>query len=388
MNGGTPTSDEANWEGAVPWATPVDLAVVDGGKITSTARTLTRDGLSSGSAAVPAGSIVLSTRAPIGYVAETTGETAFNQGCRGLVPLVELDVRFFRYLLLARRGDLVALGQGSTFAELSSDALAAFKVSCPPPSEQRQIADFLDAETARIDALIEKKRRMIVLTTESFRAYLDSSFSRGAPKARLGRFVTSLGQGTSPDADNREAGRDEWGVLKLSAVRFGRYRPNENKALPADYGADPLLVPRLGDLLVTRSNTPEYVGDASAVSEDVPYRMLCDLIYLIRLDRRLDSQYAAYALLTSDGRRQIQSAARGSSQSMVKLRGEDIKAVEIPCVPLDEQHAVVREIEDRRSRTDRLVEAVERQIDLLREHRQALITAAVTGQLDVAKAVA
>ena len=388
VNGGTPTSVEENWNGEVLWATPIDLAAVDGASITSTARMLTRVGVDSGSATVPKGSLVLSTRAPIGYVAGTTAETAFNQGCRGLVPRVELDLRFFRYQFLGRRADLVSRGQGSTFTELSSESLATFKVRCPPLTEQRQIADFLDAETARIDALIEKKRRMIALTTESFRAYLDSAFSREAPRVRLGRFVTLLGQGTSPEAETREADRDEWAVLKLSAVRFGRYRPSENKALPADYRADASLVPRSGDLLVTRSNTPEYVGDACAVAEDVPYRMLCDLIYMIRLDRRLDPEYAAYALLTSDARWQVQSAARGSSQSMVKLRGEDIKAVEIPYVSLLVQQTIVDKIEDRRSRTDELVVATESQISLLREHRQALITAAVTGRLDVAMAAA
>src|SRR5271157_1993578 len=86
INGGTPTSDPANWNGSVPWATPVDLGRSHGGVIRDTDRTLTIDGLRAGSSLVPGGSLIVSTRAPIGYVAEVAEPTAFNQGCRGLVP--------------------------------------------------------------------------------------------------------------------------------------------------------------------------------------------------------------------------------------------------------------------------------------------------------------
>lgn len=175
VNGGTPTSDESNWHGDVPWATPVDLGAVDGKRITSTARSLTRQGLLAGSSSVPEGSIIVSTRAPIGYVAETTCEMAFNQGCRGLVPRAELDVRYFRYQLIARRPELVALGQGSTFSELSSDALAAFKVACPPLSRQRLVADRLDTEAAFIDTMVEKTRRAIALLRERRQALITAA---------------------------------------------------------------------------------------------------------------------------------------------------------------------------------------------------------------------
>lgn len=176
VNGGTPTNDGANWDGDVPWATPVDLAAVDGRRITSTERTLTRRGLESGSAAVPPGSILVSTRAPIGYVVETTsGMMALNQGCRGLVPAADLDVRYFRYQLVARRPDLVALGQGSTFHEVSSGALASFGVASPPLREQRETADRLDAATARVDGLIEGTSQVIGLLDERRRAVITAA---------------------------------------------------------------------------------------------------------------------------------------------------------------------------------------------------------------------
>ncbi|MGH3589681.1 MAG: restriction endonuclease subunit S, partial [Pseudonocardiaceae bacterium] len=166
VNGGTPTSDPRNWEGHIKWATPIDLALVNGGLIEGTQRTITPIGLTSGSRSVPEKSLILSTRAPIGYIAETVTQTAFNQGCRGLVPQVKVDTRYFRYQYGVIADQLGAQGLGATFMELSSESLAASKVSAPSLSTQRAIADFLDVETAGIEALIAKKRLMLQLLIE------------------------------------------------------------------------------------------------------------------------------------------------------------------------------------------------------------------------------
>ncbi|MDP9454660.1 MAG: hypothetical protein M3Q60_02490 [Actinomycetota bacterium] len=246
--------------------------------------------------------------------------------------------------------------------------------------QQQAIADFLDAETARIDALIAKKRQMANLLETRFRMKIDQCMtSLAASEAALGRFVTALGQGSSLQAAGRPAEREEWGVLKLSAVKFGLYKPQENKALERQPDDVP-LVPRVGDLLVTRSNTPAYVGDVAAVTHASPQRMLPDLIYRLRLDNtRISSEFAAYALLTSRSRHNISALARGSSQSMVKLRGEDIRCLPVPAAALHVQERVVASLNHRRKQTSEVLDKLERQIELLAEHRQALITAAVTG---------
>ena len=166
VNGGTPTADPENWDGEVPWATPIDLAPVNGKLLAATTRTLTTRGLATGSSEVPPNSLIMSTRAPIGYVAQVARSTAFNQGCRGLVPREPVDIRYIRYQLLSAAPTLQNFGQGSTFLELSSDSLSELPLFVPSVNVQRAIADYLDAETAHIDALIEKKRRMVELLEE------------------------------------------------------------------------------------------------------------------------------------------------------------------------------------------------------------------------------
>lgn len=385
VNGGTPTSDVENWDGDVPWATPVDLAKVNGDVLGPTDRTLTDNGLRTGSRTVPAGSLILSTRAPIGYVAEVRARTAFNQGCRGLAPIQPVDTRFFRYQLSVMAARLQGLGSGSTFVELSTEALASSRVVVPDLPRQRAVADFLDAETARIDALVKKRQSMINLLRERQSA-VDGARILGSTEARvpLGRFVSSLSQGVSPIASDRPAVGDEWGVLKLSAVKDGGFQPQQNKTLDPDFNPVGHVRPESGDVLVTRANTPALVGAACFVAETPPRMLLSDLIYKVTVDRRtIMPEFIASALGTADARAQLSAAARGTSQSMVKLRGEDIRQVMIPVPGLGEQAILLRELNARRAINDATIHAMVLQAARMREHRQALIRAAVTGEIDV-----
>ena len=111
--------------------------------------------------------------------------------------------------------------------------------------------------------------------------------------------------------------------------------------------------------------------------------LLPDLIYRLRLDDRLDPVFASMALRSAEARHTLSSAARGTSQSMVKLRGEDILNVIVPVPPLAEQQAIVQHHDTRMERVNSLVSTLAAQIELLRERRQALITAAVTGEIEV-----
>ena len=384
VNGGTPTADAENWGGDVPWATPVDLARVNGRVLTNTDRTLSVHGLRSGSRVVTRRSLLVSTRAPIGYVAEIPSGTAFNQGCRALEPLVSVDLRFFRYQLSATSARLASLGQGSTFVELSGNDLAGVPIVVPSVDAQVTISDHLDRETARIDALLDARQRQLDLFDELFAARHDRLFTDlNGWCVPLGRFVRSIGQGVSPQAEDRPVELGEWGVLKLSAVKSGAFVPSEHKALPLGFDPNPSVVPRVGDLLVTRANTPELVGDACAVTTAPERLILSDLIYVLRLSDRLDARFAAEALLSRAARLQFSSSARGTSQSMVKLRGEDVKAVEIPVPPIEDQLTAVDVLNASRIHYGRLADAVRKSVALLRERRQALITAAVTGQLPI-----
>jgi type I restriction enzyme S subunit len=386
VNGGTPTAYEANWNGDVLWATPIDLAAVDGASVTSTARTLTRVGVDSGSATVPAGSLVLSTRAPIGYVAATTTETAFNQGCRGLVPRVPLDLRFFRYLLLARRADLVSRGQGSTFTELSSDSLATFKIRRPPLAEQREIADFLDAETARIDALIEKKRRLIALLDErSFALLSKVLIPHGCRLTRLGR-LAEIQTGLTVDG-SRPTGDDvvTRPYLRVANVLHGRLALDTVTEIAVPRTLAERATLRAGDVLMTEGGDLDKLGRGTVWRDEIPGCLHQNHVFAVRSDPgRLDAEYLALLTQTAHGRAYFERTGSRVT-NLASTSSTKVLDFPVPVLPPEQQRALLREASTATATLAEISSCLTKQIDLLREHRQAVITAAVTGQLDTAR---
>lgn len=390
VNGGTPTSDVNNWDGGIPWATPVDVGRVHGGWLRGTDRTLSLEGMRTGSAAVPAGALVISTRAPIGYVAETTAVTAFNQGCRGLVPTQSLDVRFYRYVLVSMVERLQAAGQGSTFVELSSSALAQQQLPGPAIGVQRAIADFLDTETARIDALITKKRRMADLLNGrrwiAFLAQVDGADGPRVPLRRALRFITDGPFGSAfTSAEYTDEGL---AVIRLGNIGFAEFRDGDMAHLPSGrLGEFIRYQVREGDLLFAGLGDERNHAGRACVAPDLGEAIVKGKCFCARLDpTRADPDFVAMYFSSPAGSEAVAVETRGSTRSMINL--EIVKSVVLPLPDVEVQRFIAARTRREWKTLDMLVRGIERQIALLHEHRQALITAAVTGELEVPGAAA
>ena len=150
--GGTPdTSNPDYWDGDLPWLTPAEMGNLKSRFVNSTKRNLSHEGLRNcSSKLLPINSIILSTRAPIGYLAINLVEMAFNQGCRALVPSKQLVTDFLYYYLTTKETELNNLGAGSTFKELTGSILRNLKLAIPNTAEQQKIADCLSS----VDSLI------------------------------------------------------------------------------------------------------------------------------------------------------------------------------------------------------------------------------------------
>ena len=178
VGGSTPKSDDPSfWDGDIQWFTPADLGKSNDLYIRESHRTISQAGLESCSTSiVGCGALVISTRAPIGYIAIAATDLCFNQGCKALVSYQkELCVEFFYYLLLSAADTLNVYGKGTTFLELSGDVLGAFLVPMPTNSEQEAIASFLINETSKIDALVEKAKESIELMKERRSALISAA---------------------------------------------------------------------------------------------------------------------------------------------------------------------------------------------------------------------
>ena len=162
VSGATPkTTEPAYWDGDIAWATPKDLSVLRIKHISETGRRLTERGLRSCSAVVlPPGSVLLSSRAPIGLVAINTVPMATNQGFKSLVPDPSVVCADYLYWWLrANTTRLQSLGRGATFTEISKAIVAEVELPLPAVDEQRRIAAVLD----HVDALRSKRKTSLAL---------------------------------------------------------------------------------------------------------------------------------------------------------------------------------------------------------------------------------
>ena len=181
MNGATPsTSVPEYWDGDVVWITPDDLGKSRGRFITGSERRITQAGYEAcGTNLAPPGSIVLSTRAPIGHIGVLGSPACTNQGCRLLSVKGNFQSTFAFYQLTAARPELESLGQGTTFTELSKGTLAAFSVALPPVDEQTAIVRYLDDADQRIRAYVSAKERLIALLEEERQAVINQAVTQG-----------------------------------------------------------------------------------------------------------------------------------------------------------------------------------------------------------------
>lgn len=182
VNGGTPKSGVAEyWGGDVAWLTPAEMGKLDTPEIAETARNITVAGLKGSSAKqVPVGSVIMSTRAPIGHLAIPLMPMAFNQGCRGLVPSNRLDTKYLYYFLWFSREALNDLGTGTTFKELSTGALGGYKIPLPPLEGQRRIVAMLDEAFAAIATATANARKNLANARELFSSVVASAFGPSA----------------------------------------------------------------------------------------------------------------------------------------------------------------------------------------------------------------
>ena len=167
--GTTPSTKEKKYwnNGNIIWITPADLSLLNNTIfIKDSKRKITKKGLEETNLTLlPKGSIIISTRAPVGYVAIIEYPATFNQGCKGLIPkeIKNISTKFYYYYLLNKRYKLQNLSAGSTFSELSKSLLESFKMPYFNIKEQQKIAEILstaDEGIQKVDEVIRRTERL------------------------------------------------------------------------------------------------------------------------------------------------------------------------------------------------------------------------------------
>lgn len=303
-----------------------------------------------------------------------------------------IDGRFLFWAMSssAMRRQLEVAATGVTRFGLRLEAIGGATLGLPPLSLQRAIVDFLDAETARIDALVEKKRAVIGLAEDRYWSWMSERIRRlAAPKTELRRALVRITDGPFGSSLTSSHYADDGArVVRLGNIGMAEFKNHDEAYIPDDHYAT-LLKHRVGsgDLLIAGlGDANNHVG-RGCVAPDLGRAIVKADCYCAKLDkRRASSWFLALYLSSPLGRNAVANLSRGSTRTRINV--DVAKAVPVVLPPLPEQEKIVGEAGRQRQVAKALREALERQIELLKEHRQALVTAAVTGRLGIPGAAA
>jgi len=230
---------------------------------------------------------------------------------------------------------------GATIPHVERTSLEELEVPLPLLDEQKRIATLLD----KADRL-RRSRRYVQKLSDSF---LQSVFleifgdpvtnQMGWEVIELGSLLQNIDSGWSPNCDAARTRRDQWAVLRLSAVTYGIYKPEENKRLPPGVCPRPELEVKRGDVLFTRKNTYDLVGACVLVHATPPNLMLPDTIFRFRVasQSKLMSEYLFGLLNSKSYKRQVQLLASGTAGSMPNISKEKLLELRLPLPPQSAQ---------------------------------------------------
>jgi type I restriction enzyme S subunit len=322
-----------------------------------------------------------------------------------LTPGPRLDGGYAHYLfrsswfvgqMVARLRGIGSTEQGNVRTpRINEGDLAMIKVDLPGPRGQRLVAQFLDAETARIDTLIAKKRRLVELVSLRERRWASqrlrcqvSDLGAGGHGERLPlRRVASIHGGLTLGKRYDEP-VVELPYLRVANVQDGRLNLGQVSTVAVPAADARRFAVRRGDVLVLEGNgNPENLGRGTVWKGEIEPCLHQNHVHVVRPDRtRLLPEYLDL-VLKSEGARHFFTS--GSDQvSIATLSQSRLGDLPIPMTSVEEQEAIVGEVSAQSGRSSALVAAIAAQVSLLGEHRQALITAAVTGELEVPGAAA
>lgn len=268
-----------------------------------------------------------------------------------------------------------------SYPAINAAEIGNLTIPLPPPDEQRRICAYLDAETARIDGLVASKQRLMKMLIERLRLLALQSTTGTSARSPLRRHTIQVKTGTTPPADQRElfdAGIVPWYSPGDVGEWLELLPPSRRLATePLANGWVPVFPPE-STLLVGIGATAGRIAhlDHYATGNQ---QMTCIVAASTLVPRFLSWQLFA---------RCDELRATAPFTTLPILNNDFLKVLLIDVPTLSVQHAVVSHLDSVAENTRRVIEALTDQMALLIEHRQALITAAVTGELEVAGAAA
>lgn len=307
--------------------------------VSKTKDRITQDGLDSSSATlVPKGTVLFSSRATIGKVAIASMPLTTNQGFANFAPHSEVTSRFLAYALWFHREDIARLSGSTTFKEVSRSTLRKYRIPVPPLREQERIVKLLDEADKLRKLRVQADRRTAGLIAALFHEMFGEPMYNpyNWPLCAVSSFVKELhgGRSVNPAGADEAAGR--FRVLKISAVTWGEFKPEESKPVPAAYQPPKSHFVRPCDLLFSRANTTELVAATSYVFDTPPNLLLPDKLwrFVWRQPQVVDPLFVWGLFQAPSVRHELGQRATGTSGSMKNISKGKVMLLKVPLPPL------------------------------------------------------
>lgn len=365
FNGGTPsTSDASNFGGDIPWITPKDLSNYEFRFISKGERSITKKGFENSSATlVPAGTILLTSRAPVGYLAIAQNPVTTNQGFKNITVKNGFDNQFVYYLLKSNVEFLKSHASGSTFAELSGSTLKNLSFKIPPLPEQRAIADVLSALDDKIDLNRRMNATLESLAQALFKhMFLDNPERKGWEEGILGdSFNLTMGQSPPGSTYNESS---EGSPFFQGKTDFG-FRFPTNRI----YCTAPTRYAKKGDTLVS---VRAPVGSINVALEDCAIgRGVASIRH--KTGSRSFTYYSMGHLYPEFHNFEMEGTVFGS------INRDSFLSIKFPNIPLN----IVAQFEEQCYPLDQKIENNELESRTLAELRDTLLPKLMSGQVRV-----
>jgi len=381
--GGTPTTSCPDyWNGDIPWITPAEMGDDAVHHYTETTlRTISTEGLRNSSAEVlPVNSVIISSRAPIGYVTVNKIPMATNQGCKGIVPKKCVYHEFLYFSLLNAKSRLHDLGAGAGFKEISATTLKTFSISVPKYPEQQKIADCLSS----LDEVIELEAKRFEALKAHKKGLLQQLFPREgetAPRLRFPEFhdagpweVKKIEDFFEVRSSKRVLERD-W---KAEGVPFYRTRelvalrnnePFNSKVFISEEQYDELAreygIPKEGDFLVSGVGT---LGIAYQVKAGDKFYFKDGNVLWFKNKGAIIPSFFLYCFESSHIQNQIIGQASISTVGTYTI--QDAKKTRFACPPVESEQ---QKIADCLSSLDEVIALQAQKLEALKAHKKGLM---------------
>ncbi|MGP5157344.1 restriction endonuclease subunit S [Pseudoalteromonas prydzensis] len=397
-----PTNNEKWFKGDVPWITTGELREKI---ITDTKKKLSPSTLKAFPTLkkYPVGSIAIAMYgATIGRLGIFGVEAATNQACCVMTTSTQLNNKYLFYWLWAFKEDIIRLSSGGGQPNINQEKVASLRVSAPKSKEQQKIASFLDHETAKIDTLIAKQEKLIELLKEKRQAVISHAVTKGlnpnAPMRDSG--VEWLGEvpehwvvssikylssfvGTGGTPKNQSSFVDDNDAIKWFAP--GDFSDKIELTQSSKYISFEAVAS--GDAKLYKENSVLVIGIGATLGKVALCKdeFSCNQqINMITPNKKTIAEFITFSL--SAQHEQMKQLSNASTIGI--MNQEKTKSIQIAQPPLAEQIEIVKYLNIALERFKLLESKATKQVDLLKERKTALISAAVTGKIDVRHFVA